>query len=363
MLFSTSRATPPWHSIHRQTDRQTERANQEIEKYLRLFVNYAQNDWAEWLALAEFTHNNWVHSATGKTLFEVNCGFHPDIIPNACPRAVLGTPTSLEFVLKMQKVHQEAKKVLEKVATQMKAQYDKHKKPTVDYQISNKVWLDTTNLHLPHPKKKLDDKWTGPFKITAKKGTSAYTLELPMQWRIHPMFNEALLTLYATPAFPNQEQPPPPVPELINGLEYFKVKKVLDSRTRTVCSKWGEPPHVITNYFIKWKNEGPKSNSWVREDLMDMPDALEQFLNERVDLIVTDCPQATVIIDIEPVEWEGLPAIWKYLVKPTDDPIHSSTAETWYYEHEIPQYSALINQYWQKNYKDSFKEPNGGEFY
>lgn len=53
-------------AFHPQTNGQTERANQEIEKYLRLFVNYAQNDWAEWLALAEFTHNNRVHSATGK---------------------------------------------------------------------------------------------------------------------------------------------------------------------------------------------------------------------------------------------------------------------------------------------------------
>ncbi len=44
------------------------------------------------------------------------------------------------------------------------------------------------------------------------------------------MFNEVLLTLYTPPAFPNQEQLPPPPPDLIDGAEHYKVKKVFDSR-------------------------------------------------------------------------------------------------------------------------------------
>ncbi len=45
-------------AFHPQTDRQTERVNQELEKYLRIFINYRQNDWTNWLPLAEFAHNN-----------------------------------------------------------------------------------------------------------------------------------------------------------------------------------------------------------------------------------------------------------------------------------------------------------------
>src|ERR1700734_1383006 len=51
-------------AYHPQTDGQTERVNQEVEQYLRRFVNYEQDDWAEWLPLAEFTYNDHVSSST-----------------------------------------------------------------------------------------------------------------------------------------------------------------------------------------------------------------------------------------------------------------------------------------------------------
>jgi len=48
----------PSTAYHPQTDGQTERVNQELKKYLRLYCNYRQNDWAEWLSIAEFSYNN-----------------------------------------------------------------------------------------------------------------------------------------------------------------------------------------------------------------------------------------------------------------------------------------------------------------
>jgi len=37
-----------------QTDSQTERINQEVEVLLRHYINYRQDDWTKWLAIAEF---------------------------------------------------------------------------------------------------------------------------------------------------------------------------------------------------------------------------------------------------------------------------------------------------------------------
>jgi len=49
---------------HPQTDGQTECVNQELDQYLQLFVNKWQDDWYDLLPMAEFQHNNHVHSAT-----------------------------------------------------------------------------------------------------------------------------------------------------------------------------------------------------------------------------------------------------------------------------------------------------------
>ena len=59
-------------AYHPETDGQTERTNQELEQYLRIYVNHRQNNWAEWLAMAEFAFNNKVHAATKVLPFQIN---------------------------------------------------------------------------------------------------------------------------------------------------------------------------------------------------------------------------------------------------------------------------------------------------
>jgi len=49
---------------HPQTNKQTERVNQELDQYLWLFVNERQDNWYDLLSMAEFQHNNHIHSTT-----------------------------------------------------------------------------------------------------------------------------------------------------------------------------------------------------------------------------------------------------------------------------------------------------------
>jgi hypothetical protein len=48
----------PSTAYHPQTDGQTEWVNQELEEYLRIYVNERQNDWVDWLPIAQFCHND-----------------------------------------------------------------------------------------------------------------------------------------------------------------------------------------------------------------------------------------------------------------------------------------------------------------
>jgi len=48
----------PSTAYHPQTNGQMECMNQEIKTYLRIFISHQQDDWADWLLLAEFAFNN-----------------------------------------------------------------------------------------------------------------------------------------------------------------------------------------------------------------------------------------------------------------------------------------------------------------
>jgi hypothetical protein len=49
--------------------------NAVMEQYLWAHVNYLQDDWAEWLPLADFAVNNQASETTGSSLFFANKGF------------------------------------------------------------------------------------------------------------------------------------------------------------------------------------------------------------------------------------------------------------------------------------------------
>ncbi len=77
-------------------------------------------------------------------------------------------PAAADFAKTMTIIHKEAEKALTEASGRMKTQYDKRKCPTRDLQIGDRVWLDSTNLSLPHPKKKLDNKHVGPFELSKR---------------------------------------------------------------------------------------------------------------------------------------------------------------------------------------------------
>ena len=66
-------------AFHLQTDGQTERMNQELEQYLRMFIDHRQEQWPKWLETAEFVYNNKAHSSTQTTSFKTNYGQDPRI--------------------------------------------------------------------------------------------------------------------------------------------------------------------------------------------------------------------------------------------------------------------------------------------
>ena len=63
--------------FHPRTDGQSERTNQKLEKFLWFYMNTKQNNWVQFLSLAEFAFNSWCNESTKKLPFEVLMGYNP----------------------------------------------------------------------------------------------------------------------------------------------------------------------------------------------------------------------------------------------------------------------------------------------
>src|SRR6202045_1739673 len=256
----------PTTAFHPQTDGQTERVNQEIEVYLRAYIDHLQDDWAEWLSTAEFALNNREHSATKQTPFFLEYGRHPWNGGIRPPTEV--NPAADKWLAKLMESRRAAKEAMEKAVVAMKKSYDVGKRPSWEYSKGDLVWLDTWNLKMDHPSKKLDNKHAGPFAIEEKVGPAGYWLKLPQAWRIHRVFNELLLTPYLPPSFPSQNPPPPP-PATIedNHLEY-EVEVILDVK------KVGRG----VKYLVKWLGYPVEENTWEpQQNLTNVALLLQDF--------------------------------------------------------------------------------------
>jgi transposase InsO family protein len=63
--------------FHPQTDGQTERMNRDLQQYLRLFTAEKQDEWVDWLPLAQFSYNTKKQASTQKSPFEVIRSYVP----------------------------------------------------------------------------------------------------------------------------------------------------------------------------------------------------------------------------------------------------------------------------------------------
>ena len=99
--------------FHPQINGQIERVNQELEQYLRMFIDHQQEQWPDWLGMAEFAYNNKAHSSTKISPFKANYGQDPRMGFEVRKK---GKYEGVEkFVVKMKEIQEEAKAALEKV--------------------------------------------------------------------------------------------------------------------------------------------------------------------------------------------------------------------------------------------------------
>jgi len=141
-----------------------------LETYLRIFVNYEQDDLFDLLPRAEFAYNNARQESMQMSPFYANYGFHPRFLAEFTPTPI---PAANDVASHLHNVHDRLVENIKKAQDYQAQYYDRKHKP-IEFKPGDAVWLNSSNIFTIHPSKKLDWKQLGPFKNLKRIELQAY---------------------------------------------------------------------------------------------------------------------------------------------------------------------------------------------
>ena len=213
---------------HPEGDGQTERTNQTLEQYLRIFCNYQQDNWYTLLPLAEFAYNNTPSVTTGISLFFANKGYHLNLTIH--PERDLASSHAKDLLVDLDKLHQELKKTIADTQLRYQGPADAKRAPAPDFVVGQQAFVKAKFFQTTRPSHKLSDKYLGPFEILAKAGPHSYMLRLPDTFQsVHPVFHVSMLEPSTLNEIPNHVQSLPPPVDVQGDLEY-EITEAIDSK-------------------------------------------------------------------------------------------------------------------------------------
>jgi len=184
-------------AFHPQTDGQTERTNQELEQYLRMFIDHRQEQWPEWLRTAEFAYNNKVNTSTKVLPFRANSGRDPRMgFELRKKRKNEGVEA---FAKRMKEVQEEAQAALKRSQEETKKYADRRRSKAEEYRVGDWVLLSTKDLKFQMVGRrtdKLTERFVGPYKVKKVISANAIELELPSTVKIHLVVNVSRVRKY-----------------------------------------------------------------------------------------------------------------------------------------------------------------------
>ncbi len=162
-------------AFHFETNEQSEIFNQKMKRYLRVYVNHQQNDWADWLSMIEYVSNASILTIIQMFLFLANYEFKSRMNfdqmkfdENTIKKRV-NRFRKREIVFTMKKIWIFAKEHMKKSQRHQTTYVNMHKIAVSNYQIDEQIWFSIRNIRIDKSSRKLDHKMLESFKILKKK--------------------------------------------------------------------------------------------------------------------------------------------------------------------------------------------------
>jgi hypothetical protein len=251
-------------AYHPQANGMTERMNAEVVKYLRLFCDARQDDWARLLPMAEFVINSREVAALHNTPFEVQYGYRPNFtVPAGRAPLFLSIDQRLEHLREARK---EAEAAMRLAKERLQRDNEIRARRLHNFAPGDKVWLDAKDIRVHQKSRKLGPKRLGPFTVVKKHGDLDYELELPPSLKVHRVFHVDRLSPWKGNEV-NGVNPPPPEPIEIDEEEEYEVDGVLDSRFY----------RRQLQYLVSFKGYDAGHNMWLPHFNVHAPELIEEF--------------------------------------------------------------------------------------
>jgi len=260
-------------AYHPQTDGGPERLNQDVQAYLRHYINHEQSDWKKWLPTAQLALNSRYHAGLGMSAFFATHGYEapspvalePEPDEN---RGLTAVQRAKEFVQKMKDVSDLCQTSMAAAAQKQEESANKTRTPAPIYRVGDKVWLDLRNYTTTRPKKNLDARHA---KYTVSEVLSPVSVRLTGIPRdIHPVFHTDLLRPASQDPLPGQETDDnQPGPVLIESHEEYYVDEILCARNK--AGSKGKKREVL----VKWS--GHHEPTWEPLESLADTSALDDF--------------------------------------------------------------------------------------
>ncbi|KAK3516102.1 hypothetical protein QTP70_005390 [Hemibagrus guttatus] len=218
---------------HPQTNGQTERKIQEIGHFLHTFCHGHQDSWNQFLGWAEYAQNSLCQPTTGLTPFQCVLGYQPPLFPWD------GEPSDVPVVdywfWESERVWESAHLQLQRALHRRRTTADLRRSQAPNHQPGQKVWLSTRDIRMRLPCRKQSPRFIGPFPIIRQINPVTYHLQLPPEYKIHPVFHVSLLKPHHPSALPSTEPgeaEEPPLPLIVDDGAAYLVQDIWDSRHR-----------------------------------------------------------------------------------------------------------------------------------